>query len=197
MTLRTQSYLIGSQIIPKASIGQIDLQFSHRLSSIRSVFLAISNSAAVNGIFEAFDITQGNGEYSITIAGKMYPNRPHNTTIAHKNAILLELRKAVASLYNKDCNMSINAVEFNRLLSTPLASASSIADPGKLFVPFRCHVLPASSVFLSGQSSQDSVIGLKINCGTATAENATVNLISVYDMIINIDVNMKTCTTSV
>lgn len=197
LTLRTQSYMIGSAMVPKSTIGQIDLQYNQRLSSIRSVIVAISCNSTINGIFDALDITQSNGEYSLAIAGRNL-NKPYSTNLTGgKGAMLLELRKCISTLYSRDANMSINNAEWNASLTAPVNLCTTAIDSGKFYIGFKCNILSANSVLLSGQSCQDAPLSLRIVCQTATAETATVNLISVYDMIIVVDCNTKTCSTKV
>ena len=93
--------------------------------------------------------------------------------------------------------MSINLAEFNSILTATPATCSSILDPAKFFIGFRTHLLPGPSVYLSGISAQDSPIGVRIVCQIPTGEVCTCNLISVFDMILTIDVNSKTCKTNV
>ena len=201
IVLKTQSYLLGSNMIAANTVGQIDLQVNHRLTSVRSCFLLMSTPTSANGIFDSFDITQGSGEYSIVISGKTFPSRPHNTNLAHKNGMLLELRKAVNSLYSKDSNMSINTLEFNRLLlANPVpgqAGASTVLDPAKFYPAFRTHLLGPNSSFLSGIACNDGPIGIRITAQLPVAIGCTVSLVSVYDMLIKIDVTTKTATSSV
>lgn len=223
LVLKSQSYSIQTNGVTANTSGSIDMSFAHRQTSIRAVFLMMQATGSTNGQLDSFDITTGGtaavqpvqnaanavvtaaanaiilggGEYSIMIAGKSYPQRPHATSVAGKLAMFMELRKCLGSLYDRSNNISITAQEWSKNL-TPIAAqdvryhASTAIDPAKFYPAFRTQLLQSNSVFLSGVSAQDSAIQAKIVIGTPTATACSVSCVSCFDLMIEIDVNSKT-----
>jgi hypothetical protein len=154
------------------------------LASIKSAFILGANSkASSNQAFDSVDLTRSNGSYQLTIAGKNYPATALNTAI-NKAGVFQALRGAVGSVYSKDNNCAINAVEFNVLDG----ASPTLAEPGKFIVGIDCEVLGSSSDFImSGTSSQNSAITVVLQLGTATTDPHNVNLILDYDALIEVD----------
>ena len=186
--IKSTSFTNSASVVPTNTSGTIDVVFNQRLASIKSLFLLASSAATsgVNGIFDSFNLSP-RSEYSFNIAGKYYPPRPITVDNAQ-----IELRKAVASLYDKNANSSINALEFSRTIG----DTSTFIAPGKFFVGCNTEILSRykhndSSVLLSGVSTQSSPISVRINIPQPMAAQANLSLICMYDALLEIETATK------
>jgi hypothetical protein len=182
--IKTHSQVNSAALLAASTSGQVALVYNARLASIKSAFILGANSkSASNQAFDAVDLTKSNGSYQITIAGKNYPATSLNTAI-NKAGIFQSLRGAVGSVYSKDNNCAINAVEFNVLDG----ASPTLAEPGKFIVGIDCEILgSASDYIMSGTSSQNSAITVVLQLGTATTDAHNVNLVLDYDALIEVD----------
>ena len=183
--IKTHSFVNSGSTLSSGSAGQVALVYNQRLASIKSAFLVMPASATAsnNGIFDSFDITSNNGSYQFTIAGKNYPQTALSTS-QNKAGIFQALRSAVGSIYSKDNNCAINAVEFG-YISNPVPTTSTQA-PAKFYVGADLEVI-SSDYILSGISSQNSSISVNVTLGTATGSLHTIVLILNYDALLEID----------
>jgi hypothetical protein len=179
LLIKSQSFTNSTSTVASGTVGSIELVYSQRLASVKSLFLH-NSSTSLNGIFDSFDITTA-GDYQFSIAGKYYPPRPINAS-STKTGIMMELKKALGSLADKNNNFSINIGEFNRVLGT----ASTVHSPSKCYIGCNTELLPSNGVLLSGTSTQSSPITVRINITTATAAVASCSLIACYDAIIEV-----------
>jgi len=97
--IKSESYAVSQQTLASFQ-GTAELNFNMRLSSIKSLWAINGGTTSLNGIYDSFDLTQrltnyatgavtGGGDYSFTIAGKSFPDRPLSTT-TNKPSLLLE-----------------------------------------------------------------------------------------------------------
>jgi hypothetical protein len=146
-----------------------------------------NGQAGSNRQFDSVDLTSGNGDYSFSVNGVIYPQKPLNTR-TNKTEILQELRSAFGSIFDKNNNCSINSLEFS---FNGTASGSTYQTPSKMFVGTSLEKLNHNSL-LTGVSSADSPISYRINTGTSIgANNSTVTLIVNYDCLLIVDPNTK------
>jgi len=103
--------------------------------------------------------------------------------------IVQELRRASGNINDKNNNLSINAIEFNRQGN----DATTYNAPAKfiLGVPLEKLHIPSDKAILTGVSTNNSNITVNINTSTATAQAYNVNLILNYDAIIEVDTMTK------
>jgi hypothetical protein len=183
ITIKSQSFgSFGSNQIPSGTTGSLELVYNLRYSSIKSLVANFSR-ATVNTFLDSVDITSNNGDYQFIIGGVMYPPRPLSTTL-NKAGILSELAGFWGVQQNIDTlNMSINPIEFSYISN----GGTTALIPGKFWVGCNTEALSTNNVLMSGISSQNSPVSLKINIGTATAENHQVTLIVLYDAILKIN----------
>ena len=183
ITIKSQSYSNTSNTIPIGSNGSQELIYSIKLASIKSLFLHCSVAGTQNSLFDAHEITSG-GDLQFNIGGKLFPqSRPLSAAIANKGMLLLELKKACGSLYNKSNSMSINTQE---LLT--IGTASTIVNPAKSYYGVCTEVLQGStSVLLSGTSTNNSPVTCRLNILTATTATVNASLIAVCDCLIEIE----------
>jgi hypothetical protein len=183
--IKSQSFTNSSSTLASGTVGAVELVYSQRLASIKSLFL-LNSSTSTNAIYDAYEITT-NGDYQFNIAGKYFPPRPISASVGNKTASLMELKKATGSLADKHNNFSINSVEYGRVLGT----ASSVVAPAKFIVGVNTEILPSNGVLLSGTSTQNSPITVRMNITTATAGIVSCSLIACYDAIIEVEPENK------
>ena len=70
--VKSQSFSASSATLASGSNGYIELVYNQRYASVKSLF-AINGSASLNKQFDSVDLTSGNGEYSFSIGGVIYP----------------------------------------------------------------------------------------------------------------------------
>lgn len=178
--VKSQSFSSSSATLASGSNGYIELIFNQRYASVKSLF-AINGSASINKQFDSVDLTQSNGEYSFSIGGVIYPQRPISTKNS-KALALQELRSATGSIFDKNNSFAINSIEFN----VQGAGATTVATPAKFYVGTSTEKLNSDSL-LTGISTQNSPISYRISTGTATASASTVTLVVNYDALWEID----------
>lgn len=187
LRIKTMGY--ASSTAPTVPIGQagaLSLQYNMRYASLRSAFLNCGGTSATsaNGQLDSFDITAGNGDYCLSIGGVQYPQRPISTSL-NKAGAMMELRRAMGTIFGNTVAMSITAAEFNAIPSV----ATSNIKPGKFWFSQNLMKLtsPARSLF-NGVSTQLSPINVNINMNTALGTQAiSPTLIVAYDAVIEID----------
>lgn len=168
--------------------GSVELVYNMRLASIKSLFASFAgqNARCVNGLFDSVDPTSANGELVYNIAGVSFPNRPVST-LNNKSAFLMELKKGVGALHSESYNTSINSVEFNSIDSTTTTANA----PGKFWFGVNTEKLSSNGALLTGVSTQNSPINLRISTGTATTQAYTVYLNAMYDCLIAVEPQMR------
>lgn len=187
--IKSQSYLSSGQTAAAASTGSLEFIYNLRLASIKSLFLYPSgtHTNSVNKFIDALDITLSNGSYQFYVASLPYPPRPLSTVLA-KNAILTELSSAFGPAHDLlTTNFSITPVNF---AYTNTATTTNTA-PGMFFVGVNTERLSSNSVMLSGISSQNSPISLRVDLNTTTTNAQVLQVIALFDAIIEIDVANK------
>lgn len=180
--IKTQSLLNTASFLNAGVQGSVALVYNQRLASIKSAFIYIANTTAdSNQQYDSVDLTQSNGSYQINIAGISYPQQPYNSAL-NKQGIFMGLKSATGSIYAKDNNFSINAIEFGRLDG----QAISFTAPGKFIVGIDTEILD-NQFIMSGVSSQNSSITVNVVCNTATTDSHNIHLITSYDGLLEID----------
>lgn len=182
--IKSESFMSSSQTVPTGSLGMLDLSYSMRLASCKSLFLH-SSSSGINGIFDSFNIAGAAGDYLFLINSKSYPARPINVT---NRTYLLELKKAISSIFDTSMNQfSISNSEIKNL-----AASSTIAVPSKVYIGVNTEILPSNLVLLSGTSTNNSQIIARINIGTATVSVFNCSLLANFDAVLELDPITKT-----
>lgn len=183
--IKSQSFACASQTLP-ATIGFNELIYNMRFASVKSLY-AINGSASVNGFYDSLDLTSGTGDYSFYVGGVPYPSKPISAATA-KAQVLMELKSAVGSIFDRSNNMSINSVEFG-YVSNP-APTTTITAPAKFFIGTSTERLNSENL-LTGISTQNSPISYRINTGSNTTNASTVSLVVNYDLLIEVDTQTR------
>jgi hypothetical protein len=83
ITIKSQSFDSSTQPIAKGFSGQVELIYSQKMASVKSLFLHCSSNS-VNGKFDAYEILNG-GDLTYTIASRNYPqSRSLSSALAHR-----------------------------------------------------------------------------------------------------------------
>jgi hypothetical protein len=179
--VKSQSFSNASVNVASGQNGSTSLIFNQRYASCKAAIVTF-NGAINNKKFEAVDITNNSGDYSLNISGIQYPQKPYSA-LNNKSGILQELRKTVGSIYDRRNSMAINNLEFS---SVDNVANTSYTAPGKFYLGFNLEKLH-SGALLTGISTNNSNITVNITQSTASTVVRTCNLLLVYDALIEID----------
>jgi len=184
--LKCYSFSNSSASIATATTGSISLVYNQKYASVKAAYILPTGTSAssYNKWGDSYDLTSSNGEYSIMIAGQTYPQRSLST-LNNKTYVIQELRRASGNINDKNNNLCINSVEFNKVGN----DVTTVSAPAKFIVgiPLEKLHIPSDKAILTGVSTNNSNITVNINTSTATAQAHTVNLILNYDAIIKVD----------
>ena len=184
--IKSHSWATMSQLLPAVSSGTQELIYNARYASIRSLFSNFggTSAASINKNFDSYDITSSNGDYQYYIAGAAYPDRPISTRI-NKCGSLMELKMAInGGLHSLQAqNMSITPREYY----VDGNETTTIEIPAKFWIGVNCEKFSTAGALLSGVSTQNSAISLRINSGTSLAQSFIITLIVLFDALIEID----------
>ena len=183
--IKTTSWKTMGASLPTGVNGTVDLVYNLRLASIKSLFAnftCLTAAKAINGNFDSFDVTSGNGEYSFNIAGVTYPSRPIST-LNSKAAVLMELKKAVGALHSTSYQTSISSQEFAYVDN----QTTTLTTPAKLYLGVNTEKLSSNGALLTGLSTQSSPISLRISTNTTTQNPYNVTLMAMYDALIAVN----------
>jgi hypothetical protein len=182
--IKSTSFTNTAVSLAKDTAGTLSLVFNQRLASIKAAIINFSgtDSTSLNKWGDSFAPSAA-ATYQLAIAGEYFPQRPLSCAL-NKSAVLMELKNALGSIYDRSNAMSINAVEFNRVSG----DTTTYIEPAKHYVGISLEKM--HSGLLTGISTQNSPISLQLYT-TAVAQALTVNLILNYDALIEIDPQNK------
>lgn len=185
--IKSQSFISSGQNLASGSIGSLEFIYNFRLASIKSLFLLPSGTASVNRLYDAFDATTGNGSYQFFVASMPYPQRPIST-LQNRAGVLMELGTAFGPAHDlMTSQFGIPPVGWSYATN----GVTTIQAPAQFYIGTNTERLSTNAVMLSGVSSQNSPISVRLDIGTATASALTLQLIAMYDAVIELDVANK------
>ena len=192
ITIKSQSYLSSGVTLPTGSTGSLEFLFNQRLASVKSLFTHLSGTdvaVALNTFMDSVDCTgTAGGDYQWFVAGLPYPARPISTTL-NKAGASMELSAAFGPAHDLlTSNFSIHPVEFNAG-NTSITSQNVM---GKFYLGTNVEKLSTNGALLTGISSQGSPISFRVSIGTATANAQVIQLICLYDALLQIDMASRT-----
>lgn len=194
--IKSNSWATMSQTLSSGVSGTNELVYNTRYASIRSLFTNIAGTTAarcVNGNFDSVDLTSSNGSYQWIVAGLSYPSRPLSTS-QNKMGILMEAKMAMnGGLHSLQAqNMSITPAEFGYTDASLVTTATSPEMPSKFHPSVNVEKLSSgSSGLLTGISTQNSAVSLRMEIGTTTTQAYNITLIVLYDALIEVDFMSK------
>ena len=181
--IKSQSFSCASQTLGTGANGYNELVFNQRYASVKSLYAINGGTGAVsvNKAFDSYDITTNNGDYSFSVGGVIYPQRPISTLVNRAGA-LMELKSATGSIYDKANSFAINSVEY-AYVSANTTTAQAMA---KFYVGTSTEKLNSDSL-LTGISTQNSPISYRVSLGTATSQAHLITLVANYDALFEVD----------
>jgi hypothetical protein len=196
LTIKSQSYLSSGITLPIGSAGSLEFLYNQRLASIKSLFMLCAGAtvaSAVNLSFDSVDPTgvaagQG-GDFQFFIGGMPYPARPISTTL-NRSAVLMELSASMGPAHDLlTSNFGFNPTQFNSQNNT----VTTIQQPGTFYIGTNTEKLSTSNALLTGVSSQGSPISFRISINNATTATQVLQLVCLYDSLIQVDMAARTC----
>lgn len=193
--LRIKSSSFATSMAPQLSggvSGSQTLSFNLRYASVKSAFMnfgGVGPTGSANQAFDSFDITgSAGGDYQFQIGGINYPQKALSTK-NNKAGVLMELRRAMGSIFGKNVAVAINAKEFGGYTT---AGPTTTVIPSKFWLGVNLSKLTIDQkAFFTGISTQLSPVQVNVNIGTATSYAINPMLILYYDSIIEIDTASK------
>jgi hypothetical protein len=184
--IKSQTWNTSAQSLASGSSGVQNLIYNNKYSSVKALFLNMggaNRAVSANGNLDSYNVAD-TGEYSFTVAGVNYPQKP--LSAGNNNAgVISMLRQAVGSIFDKTNAMSINTYEF---VSSGTAFVTRPIIPAKYWVGISTEKLKIPGSFFTGVSTESSPITAIINIsGTATSQIHNVTLIVNADLIFDID----------
>lgn len=183
--IKSQTWESSVQSVASGSSGVQNLNFNNKFSSVKALFLNMggaNRAVSANGNMDSYDIS-GAGEYSFTVAGINYPQKPLSSA-NNSGGIISMLRQAIGSVFDKSNAMSINAFEFS---GSATNTQTEPITPSKYWVGVSTEKLKVAGSFFTGISTESSPISAIINIGTATTQIINVMLIVNADLIFEVD----------
>lgn len=183
--IKSNGFVNSSVTLASGTNGSSSLVYNQRLASVKSAIISFGGTDA-NSLNKSFDsyAPSTSSTYQIQIAGQYYPQRPLSL-VANKSRVLMELKNAIGSIYSASNALSINGVEFNRVVNT----ATTYSAPAKHYIGISLESL--HSGLLTGTSTQNSPISLLFSTASATAQALNAMLILNYDALIEISPQEK------
>jgi hypothetical protein len=185
--IKSQSFSNSAVTVPNGTSGSQSYIFNNRYASVKGGIVLFSGSNTVqtanigNGLFDARDITNETGSISLIVSGVNYPQKPYSM-VNNKAAVLMELRKVIGSIYDKNNSLAINSREYSGIDTT----VTNLTQPAKFYIGFNLQKLH-SNALLTGISTNNSNISVNIESTATTAAARQCNLILAYDALIEID----------
>jgi hypothetical protein len=190
--LKSQSYAISSSPIANAFQGQTEIPYAQSLTSIKSLHTLFTPNTGNRG-FASYDATSANGSLQYTIAGRPYPETAIDTANRPQYATL----EFLASIYGThDPILSARtSMSTNNWRAVDADPADAATDPctntAKAYFGANVERLSSNSYMLSGVSSMNSNLTLRLvnNTGLLAALNAV--FIVCYDAVIKYNPSMR------
>ena len=188
--IKSQSHQVSTQTVD--AIGGLQtLSFPQRLSSVKSVIAWFEGKAATlrNQEYDSCDVTKGHGSYIFQIGNKYFPDVALDTQ-RNRAGIFMELSNAVNGTSHDILggDMSITPQEF-------AVDDDGVADQdvaGMFFVGVNTERMSGvNQTLLTGQSTALTPISLNIRCDTPPSFATTCNLLTIFDAILQVNLNSR------
>jgi hypothetical protein len=188
--LKSQSFAISSSPLANGFVGQTEIPYAQSLTSIKSLHTLFTPLVGNRG-FASYDATSQNGSIQYTIAGRPYPesaidtlNRPQYATVEFLASIygthdpLLACRTSMCDACWRVADA--NADDDSKVISVP-----------KAYFGANVEKLSSNSYLLSGISSMNSNLTLRLVNNTALLSALNAVFIVCYDAVIKYSPSMK------
>jgi hypothetical protein len=183
---KSQSYAVSSSPIASGFVGQTEIPYAQSLTSIKSLYSLFTPNTGNRG-FASYDATSQNGSLQYVVAGLPYPqtaldtkNRPQYSTIEFLGAINGTRDPIVG------CRTSMSAQTWQVADADP--SNDSKINVSKAYFGVNTEKLSSNAYMLSGISSMNSNLSVRIVNNTALLAGLNSVFIANYDAIIKYNV---------
>jgi hypothetical protein len=186
--LKTQSYAVSSVPIANAFQGQTEIPYAQSLTSIKSLF-SLFTPLVGNRSFSSVDATMQNGSLQYTVAGRSLPETAIST-VERPQYATLEFLAGIYGTHDPVTSARTSMSNFNwRNAGDGLDTA---INTSKAYFGINCEkISSASTYFLSGISSQNSNLTVRLTTNTALGAGVNSVLIVCYDAVIKFNPTMK------
>ena len=188
--LKTQSYAVSSSPLASGFVGSTEIPYAQSLTSIKSLHTLFTPLVGNRG-FASHDATSQNGSLQYTIAGRPYPetaidtlNRPQYATLEHLAAIY-GTHDPIITARTSMSNATWTAVDADP------AGDSKVIDVAKAYFGANVERLSSNSYMLSGVSSMNSNLTLRLVNNTALLAGLNSVFIVAFDAVIKYNPAMK------
>jgi len=188
--LKSQSYAVSSSPLANGFVGSTEIPYSQSLTSIKSLHSLFTPLDGNRG-FASHDATSGNGSLQYTIAGRPYPetaidtlNRPQYATIEFL-ASIYGTHDAITTARTSMSNATWTAVDNN------VVNDSKVINVAKAYFGVNCERISSNGFLLSGVSSMNSNLTLRLVNNTALLSALNSIFIVCYDAVIKYNPAMK------
>jgi hypothetical protein len=190
--LKSQSYAISSSPIANGFLGQTEIPYAQSLTSIKSLHTLFTPNSGNRG-FASYDATSGNGSLQYTIAGRPYPetaidtaNRPQYATLE----FLASIYGTYDPILSARTSMSVN--NWRAVDNDPTDAATDpCVNTAKAYFGANVERLSSNSYMLSGVSSMNSNLTLRLVNNTALLSALNAVFIVCYDAVIKYNPSMR------
>jgi hypothetical protein len=188
--LKSQSYAVSSSPLANGFVGSTEIPYAQSLTSIKSLHTLFTPLVGNRG-FASHDATSQNGSLQYTIAGRPYPetaidtlNRPQYATLEHLAAIY-GTHDPIITARTSMCGANWTAADADP------ANDSKVIDVAKAYFGANVERLSSNSYMLSGVSSMNSNLTLRLVNNTALLSALNAVFIVCYDAVIKFNPMMK------
>jgi len=188
--LKSQSFAVSSSPLANGFVGQTEIPYAQSLTSIKSLHTLFTPLTGNRG-FASYDATSQNGSIQYTVAGRPYPETAIDTLNRPQYATL----EFLASIYGtKDpilaCRTSMSNATW-KVADANVATDSKVVSVPKAYFGANVEKLSSNSYLLSGISSMNSNLTLRVVNNTALAVALNAVFIVCYDAVIKYNPMMK------
>lgn len=188
--LKSQSYAISSAPLSNGFVGFTEIPYAQSLTSIKSLHTLFCPNTGNRG-FASYDATSQNGSLQYTIAGRPYPetaidtlNRPQYATVEFL-ASVYGTHDPITTARTSMSNATWKVVDDNA------NDDSKVIDVAKAYFGANVEKLSSNSYMLSGVSSMNSNLTLRILNNTALLSALNAVFVVCYDAVIKYNPAMK------
>lgn len=187
--LKTQSYAVSSSPLASGFVGSTEIPYAQSLTSIKSLHTLFTPLVGNRG-FASHDATSQNGSLQYTIAGRPYPETAIDTLNRPQYATL----EFLASIYGTHdpiitARTSLSNATWTAVDADP-SNDSKVIDVAKAYFGANVERL-SGSYMLSGVSSMNSNLTLRLVNNTALLAALNAVFIVCYDAVIKYNPAMK------
>jgi len=187
--LKSQSYAISSSPLAAGFVGSTEIPYAQSLTSIKSLHTLFTPNTGNRG-FASYDATSGNGSLQYTIAGRPYPETAIDTLNRPQYATL-EFLASIYGTYDPILSARTSMSNGNWAIADADPADDNKVNTAKAYFGANVERLSSNSYMLSGVSSMNSNLTLRLVNNTALASALNAVFIVCYDAVIKYNPSMR------